>query len=186
MVTQVWFLDPQATLRQCGRSRWTLDDGRCRTYHTVGQSTWFSNALVGLQRRHPLHVPQMEPEDKHKLYAQALGGRRVDTRPRTSEDVGNLRLGSLRGCNPLVWHPRSIDLAKGILSDFDFKTVVDCFSRRWCLGSCQFETSATQAVHGYDNVQLARGVFCARSQIQPSSLPWVLKAMRFATMRAYN
>ena len=69
----------------------------------------------------------MKPADKQKLYAQALGGRRVDTRPRTSEDVGNLRLGSFRGCNPLVWHPRSIDLVKGILSVFDFKMVVDCF-----------------------------------------------------------
>ena len=76
-----------------------------KTNRSVGESTWYSNALCDLRRRHPSKAPQMSVDDKKKLYQEGLG-RTADCRPRLEPSVGpNLRLGSLRGCNPRVWHP---------------------------------------------------------------------------------
>ena len=70
----------------------------------------------------------MSVDDKKKLYHEGLG-RAADCRPRLEPSVGpNLRLGSLRGCNPLVWHPRPIDLAVGIVHYFDFRMIEDCYA----------------------------------------------------------
>ena len=81
----------------------------------------------------------MSVDDKKKLYQEGLG-RTADCRPRLEPSVGpNLRLGSLRGCNPLVWHPRPIDLAVGILHDFDFRMIVDCYAGdgAWALANIE-------------------------------------------------
>ena len=98
---------------------------------SVGSSTWFSNAMTGLRRRHPRQVSQMGVDDKKKLYTEALGYP-ADCRPRAmvqaNYDGPKIRLGSFKGCNPLVWQPRSIELARGILQDFDFRMIVDCYS----------------------------------------------------------
>ena len=82
----------------------------------------------------------MHAADKETLYKEAFG-RSPDCRAKSDDPAVTrpLRLGSLKGCNPLVWHPRSIDLAKGILSDFDFKMVVDCYAgdAAWALANLQ-------------------------------------------------
>ena len=67
----------------------------------------------------------MDAADKEKLYKEALG-RSPDCRSTVGDP--KLRLGSLKGCLPLVWHPRSIDLGKSILQDFENKQIVDVYS----------------------------------------------------------
>jgi hypothetical protein len=96
---------------------------------SVGDSTWYSNAVVGLSRCHPAKAPQMEVEDKDRLYKEAFG-RSPDCRPKSSDPLvtKKLNLGSIKGCCPLVWQPRSIPLACCILNDFNFKMVVDCYA----------------------------------------------------------
>jgi hypothetical protein len=96
---------------------------------SVGDSTWYSNALVGLSRCHPAKAPQMEIEDKDRLYKMAFG-RVPDCRPKSSDPLvtNKLNLGSIKGCCPLVWQPRSIALACGILNDFNFKMIVDIYA----------------------------------------------------------
>ena len=71
----------------------------------------------------------METDDKDRLYKQAFG-RSADCRPKSSDPsiTNKLNLGSVKGCCPLVWQPRSIQLAQSILKDFDFKMVVDCYA----------------------------------------------------------
>ena len=78
----------------------------------------------------------MEAADKENLYKEALG-RAPDCR--SKGDHPRLRLGSLKGCLPLVWHPRSIDLAKSLLQDFQCKQMVDLYSgdASWALANAQ-------------------------------------------------
>ena len=81
----------------------------------------------------------MSVDDKKKLYQEGLG-RTADCRPRLEASVGpNLRLGSLRGCNPLVWYLRPIDLAVGVLHGFDFMMIVDCYAGdgAWALANIE-------------------------------------------------
>ena len=86
----------------------------------------------------------MDVADKEKLYKEALG-RAPDCR--SKGDHPRLRLGSLKGCLPLVWHPRSIDLAKCMLQDFDFKQIVDLYSgdASWALAHAQLPVPACMA-----------------------------------------
>lgn len=112
---------------------------------SVGNSTWFSNALTELKRRHPSKVPQMDADTKKKLYMEAFG-RGADCRARECTQAGwegpKLKIGSLKGCNPLVWVPRSIDLAVGFLTDFDFRMIVDCYAGDavWAMANIQLDT----------------------------------------------
>ena len=108
--------------------------------HTLGGSTWFSNALTGLERVHPSWAVQMDPEDKKRLYAMALSGREVDVRPKTCESdsqAKKLRLGTLRGCCPMTWFPRSPAFTKALINDWDLKMVVDCYAGdgSWAIGN---------------------------------------------------
>ena len=110
--------------------------------HSVGDSTWYSNALVGLSRCHPAKAPQMEIEDKDRLYKEAIG-RSPDCRPKSSDPLvtKKLNLGSIKGCCPLVWQPRSIPLACGILNDFNFKMIVDCYAGDGAWARANLQTS---------------------------------------------
>ncbi len=78
----------------------------------------------------------MEVADKERLYKYA-SGRNPDCRSKGGDP--KLRLGSVKGCLPLVWHPRSIDLAKSLLQDFEFKQMVDLYSgdASWALAKAQ-------------------------------------------------
>ena len=81
----------------------------------------------------------MEVADKVRLYNEALG-RSPDCRSKGGDP--KLRLGSVKGCLPLVWFPRSIDLAKSLLQDFEFKQMVDLYSgdASWALANAQLST----------------------------------------------
>ena len=109
---------------------------------SIGDSTWYSNAIVALSRRHPTKAPQMEIEDKDRLYKQAFG-RGADCRAKSSDPLvtRRLNLGSVKGCLPLVWQPRSIEFAKAILTDFDFRMIVDCYAgdSAWAVANLQMD-----------------------------------------------
>ena len=133
---------------------------------TLGGSTWFSNALTGLERVHPSWAVQMDPEDKKKLYAMALSGREVDVRPKTCESdsqAKKLRLGTLRGCCPMTWFPRNPALAMALIHDFDLKMVVDCYAGdgAWAIGNLKL--SSPKPYIGFTMSQ-PHSFFCRRSR----------------------